>query len=273
MGRLTRKITDAVTPVSPAALREASEGQRDHKARLRPHPPTQSEEVEGKPGIRSREVEVIEGDPEAAGRKTADFIKFEVTGSEGKRYKVVCPASYYSIVPKVWSWNASRYKAAELIAEGVPYTQIAMHPEVGITNRMVLYGWMEHPEFREHVEGLTLETGYASRRERIAGMNRLTRSLFDKLERELLGLKLTDKSIGPVINGILAGMKQLSQEKGELIEVQKIEQNTNISGGLDVAATVKVGELLSSEPDERRRELEAAFDQQGNDIIRQLIGE
>jgi hypothetical protein len=116
-----------------------------------------------------------------------------------------------------------------------------------------------------------LETGFASQRERIAGLSRLTRKLFEKIVDNAELIPITDKSIGSLITGVLAGMKQLAQEKGEFVEQQHVEQNTNLSGTV-ATASLDVSELLKSKTEEDRKALEAEFDAMGNDIIRSLTG-
>ena len=135
-----------------------------------------------------------------------------------------------------------------------------------------MYGWLQHPEFKEHVDGLTLETGWANQRERIAGLNKITALLFDKVINEIGHVKLTDKSIGPVLSAIQTIAKQISQEKGEFVEQTSIEQSTTIQGTLGLAA-IPVEMMLNTKTAEERKALEAEFDAVGNDIIRSITGE
>lgn len=202
-------------------------------------------------------------------RKTTDFVEIELTSSKGKRYRVVVPQSIAKAVPKKWEWNEVRYKVADLIAEGIPILHIAKDPAVGVSSRMTIYAWLEHPEFREHVDGLVLETGFANKRERIAGMNRLTAKLFQKVMDELNKTKLNEKSVGAILTAISTNMKYLSQEKEEFVESQKVESDVNLNAKV---ATINVTEALKSKSEEERKQLEQEFDALGDDLIRSLTG-
>ena len=202
---------------------------------------------------------------------TSDYTTIEVESSQGKRYKLVVPKSYATCVPKVWSWNAERYRVAELIALGVPISHIPEDPQVMIKSRMVIYGWLQHPEFKEHVDGITMETGFANKRERIAGLNRLTQKLFDKVIRELEGIPLTDKSIGPVLSAIQTTAKLIAQEKQEFIEESKVTQDTNITGAI-TTVQADIENVMESKSEEERKALARAFDEMGDDIIRAITG-
>ena len=215
----------------------------------------------------SEVVEILDDVPPK--QDGASYIPLEVRGSNGKKYKIVIPRAYYKSVPKVWEWNEPRYKAAELMAAGWPLRQVA--EAVGYS-RMTMYGWLQHPEFKEHVDGLTLETGWANQRERIAGLNKITALLFDKVINEIGHVKLTDKSIGPVLSAIQTIATQISQEKGEFVEQTSIEQSTTIQGTLGLAA-IPVEMMLNTKTAEERKALEAEFDAVGNDIIRSITGE
>ena len=202
-------------------------------------------------------------------KKPSGYIQLEVKGSTGKIYTIVVPQSYKASLPRTWKWNARRYKVAELISAGYPITRIAK--EVGV-NKAIIYAWLQHPEFKEHVDGLTMETGWANQRERIAGLNRVTRLLFDKVVAELDGVNLTDKSIGPVLVAIQSIAKQIAQEKGEFIEQSKIDNNTTMSGTLGVAVA-NVDVTLASRSADERKALEGEFKSIGDDIIRGITGE
>lgn len=230
------------------------------------------------PGVRPRHKELppqiappvtVEEEPLLPARKTTEFTTVEITTSKGKKQRVVIPSSYARAIPKVWEWTVQRYDAAKYIAEGYPVSQVADMLDIG--SRTTIYAWLEHPEFREHVDTLISETSYASQRERVAGLSRLTKMLFEKLANEIDGVKITDKSMGAIISGIQGGLKQLAQEKGEFIEQQSIQQSTTLSGNLGVA-TVDLNELLKSKSVEERDLLEAEFDRMGNDIIQNITG-
>lgn len=206
-------------------------------------------------------------------RKTKDFETITIMGSKGQKYSVVVPASYVNAIPKVWEWNAERYKVAELIADGVPIAQIPDHPEVSFRSRMVIYGWLEHPEFKEHVDALVMETGWANRRERLSNLQHINRVLLNKLVREIDSIKLTDKSLGSVLTALQAGSKLIAQEKGEFIEETKVTQDTNISGTLGtIAVTQTFEELMEGKTEDERKALEKEFEAAGDEIIRQLTG-
>lgn len=199
--------------------------------------------------------------------KHYDFI--EVINSKGKKYRVAVPHSYVDNVPKLWKWDERKYRVAEMIVAGVPFTHIAAAPYAGISSRMTIYGWLEHPEFREHVDALTEAMGFAARRERIAGLARMTLKLFDKLIQELDNIRLTDKSIGAMISGIQQNMKQLAQEKGEIVRSHNMKGQTNISGAVTVIK-MTVPEVLATKSDEERKRLCKEFNRLGDAVIRNL---
>ena len=201
-------------------------------------------------------------------RKAKNYVEVEVTSSKGKKYRLVIPQSYANSIPRVWKWDDQRYRVAEMISEGIPIKDIA---ETEGLHRTTIYAWLEHPEFREHVDGLTLESGFANRRERIARLNRLTQKLEAKVLRELSGIKLNEKSIGPVLATIGQLAKHLAQEKEEFVEASKVEQQTNVSGNLAVAH-VNVEQVLNSKADEERKRLEEEFNRIGDEIIRSITG-
>jgi len=255
--RLKSSLRKALQPVKPAP---PEEGKRVRQKEL--PPPVNIEEL---PATEDNK------DPTAE-RRGKEYVELEVSSSKGKKYKVVVPASYAKHIPKKWEWTAERYRVAQMIADGIPISQIAEDPSISISGRITIYGWLEHPEFREHVDGLTLESGFASKRERIAGLNRLTQKLFNKVVNELDATKLNEKSIGAVLSTILSGMKQLAQEKEEFIEASKVEQQTTLNGTLGVAH-LNVTEVLNSKTDEERKALEKEFDAVADEIIRSLTGE
>jgi len=198
-----------------------------------------------------------------------EYITMDVKGSGDRVYKVVVPQSYARLIPKTWSWDEKRFKVAGMISAGFPMTTIA---DVCDINRSTIYGWLQHPEFKEHVDGMTMETGWANKRERIAGLNKLTRMLFDKVLKELEGVKLTDKSIGAVLTSIQMIAKQLGQEKDEFIESTKVEQTIALSGTVGVIA-IPIENLLNSKTTAERVLLEDEFNSMGDNIIRNITGE
>lgn len=198
-----------------------------------------------------------------------EYITLELKGSTGKIYKVVMPRGYYKLVPKTWSWDEKRYKVAEAISAGFPMTEVAKMYDVP---RSVIYGWLQHPEFKEHVDGLTLETGWANQRERIAGLNKVQRLLFDKVVHEIEKVKLTDKSIGAVLSSLQMIAKQIGQEKGEFVEQSKVENNTTLNGAIGLAE-IPVEAILNGKTSEERKALEEEFNKLGDDIIRSITGE
>ena len=201
--------------------------------------------------------------------KSPKYIQLDVKGSGDKVYTIVVPASYKNVIPKTWRWNPRRYKAADMIGAGHPITQIAK--ELGIHKSMI-YAWLQHPEFKGHVNGLVMETGWANKQERIAGLNKVTRLLFDKVVAEIDGVNLTDKSIGPVLTAIQTIAKQIAQEKDEFVEQSRVEQNTNISGLVGVAIA-NIDTIMASKSAEERRALEAQFKDVSDDVIRGITGE
>lgn len=201
--------------------------------------------------------------------RAKSYTELDVTGSNGRVYTVAIPKGYINLIPKVWAWNDRRYKAAELLSAGYPVSSISK--ELGV-NKNIIYGWLQHPEFKSHVDGKVLETGWANQRERIAGLNMVTRRLFDKVMAELDTCPLTDKSIGPILVAIQTIAKQIAQEKGEFVEQSRVDNNTTLSGAIGVAVG-DVERLLSSKTEEERRALEGEFKVIGDDIIRGITGE
>jgi hypothetical protein len=254
MKKIVSKIKTAAAPVKHTEADESRD--RDKKARSLPIPEPKVLEV--------REEE----SPTIKGSDGTEYTTVEVRGSNNKVYKLVVPHTYARLIPKTWVWDGKKYKAAELIAAGYPLTEVA---EIAEVSRQVIYGWLQHPDFKEHVDGLTLETGWANKRERIAGLNRVTRMLFDKIVRELDGVKLTDKSIGAVLTGLQTIAKQIGQEKEEFVEQSKVE--SNVTGTMGVVAVNATEAYIQSKSAEERAQLAAEFNKVGDDLIRQLTGE
>ena len=211
-------------------------------------------------------------DPDAGtGRKTDKFSTIQVSGSKGQTYTITIPTSYVRGIPTKWEWNEQAYLVAELIAQGIPIAQIPDDPKVNIRSRMTIYCWLEHPEFREHIDGLVLETGWTNRRERMNNMKRLNDLLFTKVVRELDKVKLTDKSLGAVLSAITANSKLIAQEKGEFVEESRVQQDTNITGTV-VNVTADVEQYLNELSEDERKQLEREFDDVGDSVIRSLTG-
>lgn len=251
MARIGRKIEQAAKPVQPPV----PAGTRIRQKAL--------------PKPIADHVEIGDADPTTIGRQTSNYTTIEVTSSKGKKLRLVIPASYANQIPKVWEWTTLRYDTAQMIADGFPIVQIA--ETLGIGSRMTIYGWLEHPEFKEHVDTLISETSYANQRERIAGLNRLTKMLFDKLAHHIDHVPVTDRSVGALITGIQGGWKQIAQEKGEFVEQQSIQQTTNLTGTL-ATAHIDVSEVIKSKSEEERAAIEKEFEQLGDDFIRSLTG-
>lgn len=207
--------------------------------------------------------------PRESKRKSSDFVEVQLTGSKGKKYKVVIPASYVKAIPKVWEWTQLHYDIADEIIGGIPMTEIAH--KYGMS-RSTIYAWLEHPEFKEHIDGQILESGFANKRERISQLTRLSDMLVRKVALELDSLKLTDKSVGPVLTAIHQYAKHIAQEKEEFVEQSKIEQDTSISGSLGVAS-VNINAALESLPSEERKKLEDEFNAVADNIIRGIVGD
>ena len=195
-----------------------------------------------------------------------------LTGSKGQTYRVAVPASYFDHVPKIWKWTDDRYRVAELISEGIPISQIPDQPGVKVRTRLTIYAWLEHPEFKEYVDGIIMETGWASRRERLQNLQILNQRLLNKVLNEMDAMKLTDKNIGALLGAIQAGAKLIAQEKGEFIEESKVTQDTNITGTV-ATVSAKLEDLMASKTTEEIAELEKEFDKVGDDIIRAITGE
>lgn len=203
------------------------------------------------------------------GRKTTAFSEITVKGSRGTTYRIAVPTNYMRNIPRKWEWTPERYQIAGEIASGISIRNVAEKYDYA---RITLYGWLEHPEFREHVDGLIMESGMANRRERIATLSRLTDKLIQKIDNELDSVKLNDKALAAVLNTIGQYSKHLAQEKEEFVESSKVDQTTNISGTVGVA-TVNVDAALNSAPSEEREKLAKEFNELGDAIIRSIVGE
>lgn len=267
MGRLRGRPTrgqEIVQPLVEEVKQPAIEANENKKTqRLKPLPKG------------ARVVDVKEYDPEQQAhfehRKTQEFIELKVTSSKGKVYTIVAPSSYAPNVPRVWQWNAERYRVAELIAQGVPLAQIPDDPQVTIRSRMIIYCWLEHPEFKEHVDGLVMETGWASRRERLNNLKRLNDIVFNKVAKEIDSMKLTDKNVGALLGALQAGAKLIAQEKGEFIEESNVTTNMTVEGKM-VNIEAKLDNYVQSKSEAEREALEREFDKVGDDIIRSMTG-
>jgi len=268
--KLISKIKQAAKPVKytpeEIAVAEApkiAKGKRQRMQLNMPVPATQTRVIavsKRKNPITARKV--LTG-------KSPKYVQLEVRGSGDKVYTIVVPASYKNVIPKTWRWNPRRYKAADMIGAGHPITQIA---KVLGMHKSMIYAWLQHPEFKGHVNGLVMETGWANKQERIAGLNKVTRLLFDKVVAEIDGVNLTDKSIGPVLTAIQTIAKQIAQEKDEFVEQSKVEQNTNLSGVVGIAIA-NIDTIMASKSAEERRALEAQFKDVSDDVIRGITGE
>lgn len=256
--RLLKKARDASKPVLHTPEEEKSIREKSTQIR--------------KKAIQEVQYEELEGEATAGRKSDATYVHVELTGSKGQRYRVAVPKSYERQMPKKWEWTAERLKVAEALALGVPISVIAEDPEYKVNTRLTIYGWLQHPEFNEHVRGLVLETGWANQQERLAGLNRIARNIFGKLERELEGVPLTDKSIGALLTALPAYAKMIAQEKGEYVETQRVEQNTTLSANVAVGVGT-IEEVLNNAPDNTRAKLDQEFDAIGDSIIRSITGE
>lgn len=86
-----------------------------------------------------------------------------------------------------FSWNETRENAAQGLADGK--TQQAVADECGV-NRRTVVRWLEHPEFADEVDRLSLMTASATRAYRLRITNRIIRQ---KVKDD--GLIKTDKDI------------------------------------------------------------------------------
>jgi hypothetical protein len=204
-------------------------------------------------------------------RQTKEFKTIVLTGTKGQKYTVAVPASYVRAIPKVWEWNPERYRVAELIAQGVPMYQIPEDPQVRIKSRMTIYCWLEHPEFKEHVDGLVMETGWANRRERLSKMTRLNEQLLRKVLKDIEGVKFDGKLAGAVLSAITANAKLIAQEKGEFVEESKVTQDTHHSGAV-ASVGMKIEDIMASKTNDERKELEKEWDELGDEVIRLMTG-
>lgn len=213
-----------------------------------------------------------EGTEVPSKEKAKEYVEVTLAGSNGQAYTCVMPRHYAKYVPKVWEWTEERYKVAEMIAQGIPYAEIARDPNVNVKARITIYAWLQHPEFRKHVDGLILETGWANKRERIAGLTRVTEKLFKRIVNDIDKVKLNEKSVGSFLVGLQTIAKQLAQEKEEFVEHAKVEQNTKLSGVVGVLGG-NLDNYLKGASEDERKALEAEFDKVGDDIVRGITGE
>lgn len=253
---MKRKIEQALRDSEPEVYRGR---------RKKPMPETHYELVDPASEVDASITEALE--QEKQGRKV-EYVTMLVHGSKGQTYRITVSKGIGEHVPKQWRWDARKLRAAELIAMGVPVSDIVKDPEVGVKSRAVIYGWYNHPEFKEHVDALVMETGFAAKRERIAGMKRVTRILFDKLTRELGSVKMTDKSVGSLLSGFTVLLKQLAQEKEEFVEQARVENevNANVKGTM-TTTSVPLEKVLENLPKNEREEME----QEISKIVDQLL--
>lgn len=210
---------------------------------------------------------------EAQGKRTK-YTTITVRGSKGQTYRVTVPDGIAVHVPKTWRWDARKLRVADQIAQGVRITDIVRDPENRLTSKATVYGWLYHPEFREHVDALVLEMEFASKRERIAGMNRVTRILFDKLVRELSTVRMTDKSVGSLLSGFSTLLKQIAQEKEEFVEQARVEQEVHADvKGTVATASIPLEQYLATLPKDEREEMEREFAKVADEYIAQLRGD
>lgn len=259
--RLINPLTKSVK--NPAIEENQKQGKRKTQ-RLQPLPAS---------AVQKNDLKVADPEQQAAfeDRNTKEYHEMELVGSKGERYTVVVPSSYVNGVPKVWKWTGERYRVAELIAQGVPFAQIPDDPQVVINNRMTIYCWMEHPEFRNHVDGLIMETGWSSRRERLNNLKRMNDVLLQKVLREVDGMKLDSKNVGSLLTAIQAGAKLIAQEKGEFIEESKVSTDMTVEGKM-VNIEAKMDDFVKSKTADEQAQLAKEFDAVGDDIIRALTG-
>lgn len=199
------------------------------------------------------------------------YTAVKLTGSKGETYEVAIPSSYVRAIPKKWEWNDERYRVAELIAQGIPISQIPDQEGVHFKSKLTIYAWLEHPEFKSYVDGIIMETGWASRRERLQNLQILNQRLLNKVLGEMDAMKLTDKNVGSLLTAIQAGAKLIAQEKGEFIEESKVTQDMNVTGTV-ANVSAKLEDLMASKTAEEKQELEKEFNKVGDDIIRALTG-
>lgn len=219
--------------------------------------------------------EVTDARPEETvhARVTEDYTTITVTSSNGKKYRIAVPSGLKSHVPRVWTWDERKIKAADMLAQGVPIARIVADPSVGVTSRMTIYGWLEHPEFREHLEGLVLETGFATKRERIAGYKRVADALYSKIINEINSVPLNEKTIHSFLSGFQSVAKLIAQEKEELIEQQRVDMDQTVDANVKATSVhVDLDQLLQSKTSEEREQLEKEWNAVGDAIIRSLTG-
>lgn len=208
------------------------------------------------------------------------YTTIEVVGSSGKTYRIAVLKSIVKSIPRKWKWNKTRYEVANLLADGVPIERIVADPSIDIGSKSTIYGWLEHPEFREHVDALIFEYGVASKRERLARLKKVADQLYDQLMDETNGLfaiALTEKNAAPLLAQYQNILKLIAQEKEELREIHHIKQESKTELTADVnghvlTGTYQVEELLNSRSDSEREKLEKELDKIGDEIIRRLSG-
>lgn len=207
-------------------------------------------------------------------RKSEEYVHMTVTGSGGEQYRLTVPKGYATHVPQVFEWDRVKEIVANMLADGIPINQIVRDPAAGVKSRVTIYGWLEHPEFKEHVNGLVLGTEKALSTFRIAGLKRLHNAVENKLMREIENVELNDKTVHAFLSNYQSLLKMIAQEKGEFVEQVNavVDQTTTLEGAVGVAHLdlPSVDQLLTSLPEEERRKKKEELDEIGNAIIRSL---
>lgn len=212
-------------------------------------------------------------DVEELKRKSEDYVHLTVTGSDGKQYKIAVPKSFEDSVPKTWVWDRRKEVVANMLADGIPISQIVKDPDSGVKARVTIYGWLEHPEFRDHVNGLILTTGIAMKNFRIASAKRLHSALEAKLMREIDHVEVNEKTLHAFLANYQSLMKMIAQEKEELVErvASTVDQTTKLEGAVGVATMdVNVDQMLQSLPADERKKLQEELNELGDSIIRSI---
>ncbi len=217
----------------------------------------QKVEIHGKELTRNRPlpsaIVAQELPPEAPPTRALKLGTMKVYGSKGKVYEITIPSHYLDNVPKRWEWNEQRYRVAELIAAGTPIAQVARAE--GMPSRMTIYAWLQHPEFKEFVDAIVMETGWANRRERIAMLSKVNDMVFSKISENIHKLKLTDKNVGALLQIMPTIARHVAQEKEEFVETTKVDSNITAS-----VTTVRVEDVIRDCSEDERAKLEAEFE-------------
>jgi len=205
---------------------------------------------------------------DVAKNRTARPDVREVTTESGGKTQIVVAPSYN--VPDVFEWDATKIRVAELVAEGVPIYTIVGLPGMP-TSRTTIYQWMKHPDYKKYIDSLIRETGLANQTERMAAMQKVLNTLYDKLAGELLNVNLTEKNAASLIEKFFNGLRQMQEDmKGYVQEVKVTTDQTVKTQGVNLQLDLE--KVLQHAPAEKRAMLQKEFSARADAFIRGMTG-